>query len=82
MSDFKPPLIPPPGTYSLQGYVMNETSKAVNFAIHQINGVPLEPISVQWFPLSQTKSKYVAHEDGEFDNLIVTEWIMKQKDLL
>lgn len=81
--------------YTLQGYHMRETEKAVLFEVHQINGAPWDPESgadntrarQHWFPLSQVKS--ITHapkavEDGtlEYDNIQVKEWILKSKELI
>lgn len=69
--------------YTLQGYNLGETGKAVKFEIHQINGTPLEHPKSEWFPFSQMKSSTkAAPGSDEFDNLVVSEWICKQKSLV
>lgn len=85
MTDFKACLIPKSGTYSLQGYILQETSKALKFKIEQINGLPYtedECLQTQWFPLSQTSSIYHSEGGEEMDNIVVSEWIMKAKEFI
>jgi hypothetical protein len=67
--------------FSLQGYILGESSKAIQFGIESINGLPLDEQNIQWFPLSQTKSIYRGSGD-EQDCIVVSRWIMEQKELI
>ena len=66
---------------SLRGTRLRETSKAVQFSIDEISGEVLSEPNVQWFPFSQVSKSTTGKTEGE-DPLIVSEWIMKQKDLI
>ena len=80
--------------YTLQGYHIRETEKAVLFEVHQINGAPwdLEDSPDRnnkrqhWFPFSQVKSITHANTVGdsaiEYDNIQVKEWILSSKGIL
>ena len=58
-----------------------ETAKAVQFRVDSISGVPLDESTTQWFPLSQVKKMMRTKEDGQ-DEMVVSEWILQQKELL
>ena len=69
--------------YTLKGYHLGETAKAVHFEVHEIHGRKLEIPKKEWFPFSQMKSSLKAAPDsGEFDEIVVKEWILKAKNLL
>ena len=73
-------------TYTpLKGYHIRETDKAILFEVHEVNGVPISGGPRQlWFPVSQMESQtYDSKEgDGELDTLVMSDWIIQQKDLL
>lgn len=66
---------------TLKGTILRKTEKAVQFSIHDISGDPQTPIHITWFPFSQVKSTKTSSNVGE-DILIVSEWIMSQKELI
>ena len=80
--------------YTLQGYHIRETEKAVLFEVHQINGSMYsleqgedEKKRQHWFPLSQVKSITHAAKKNyesalEYDNIQVKEWILSTKGIL
>lgn len=65
----------------LTGVRMRETSLAVQFAIHQIDGEKLTVPRVEWFPFSQVTKSLTSPEATEQDTLTVSDWIMKAKGL-
>lgn len=78
----------PPGSnplnnsqFALQGYILGESSKAIQFGIESINGLPLDEQNIQWFLLSQTKSIYRGSGEDQ-DCIVVSRWIMEQKELI
>ena len=74
---------PPANHYSLQGYIRSESAKAIQFEIESINGNPIKSEeTVQWFPLSQTKSIFRSSGSEEQDCIVVTTWIMEAKELV
>jgi hypothetical protein len=77
-------LYPPPPTnhHSLQGYIITETTKAIQFSVESIDGATLDETTLQWFPLSQTKSIFRSNGSEEQDCIVVTDWIMKTKELI
>lgn len=67
---------------TLKGSIIRDSDKAICFTIHDISGCPLDPPEEhEWFPLSQVE-KIVRAKEPEEDILIVSEWIMKQKELM
>ena len=80
--------------YTLQGYHIRETEKAVLFEVRQINGAPWDPETgaddyrkrQHWFPLSQVKSITHVNTAGEsaieYDNMQVKEWILSTKGII
>ncbi len=70
-------------TVILTGKYLRETEKACQFLIETINGVETDDtVEVnQWFPYSQVVS--ITHGKlDEADTLVVSKWIMQQKELL
>lgn len=77
-------------TYRLSGYNLGETGKAVRFQCFKINGAPAfeEDSKTEWFPMSQVKSmtkvpasrRVEGDSNGEMDELVVKEWILKAKE--
>ena len=68
-------------TVLIEGYHLGESSKAVKFGIHQINGQPLAETKTEWFPFSQVSKIYQA-KGAEFDSLTCSDWICKTKGLI
>lgn len=66
---------------SLKGTRLRETDKAVQFCISDISGTILGQETTTWFPNSQIKSSTTGTNVGE-DVLVVSEWIMEQKELI
>ena len=60
---------------------LRESEKAVQFNVQDISGEPLEKAKTEWFPYSQIKSSVISKDLNE-DILVVSEWILNQKDLI
>ena len=66
----------------VKGTHLGESSKAVKFAINEINGEPFDPPKIEWFPFSQTERIFKDPKSTGNDSLMVSEWVCKQKGLL
>ena len=66
---------------TLTGTKVAETGKAVRFIIHAIGVTPIEPPLSEWFPLSQVSKITTDSKNARSDVLVVSVWIMQQKDL-
>ncbi len=67
---------------ALSGQIKHETGKAVLFQIHAPSHA--DNNKQIWFPLSQLASVHRCYDesDGNFDVLMVSEWILSTKGLL
>ena len=67
----------------LEGFVHGETSKAILFEIYTINQANQTDPVKHWFPFSQVKRIVKQPKNSqEYDTLVVSEWIMKAKELM
>lgn len=66
---------------TLIGTKLRETGKAAQFAICQIGDLKFDPPKAEWFPLSQIAK--MTHDPAITppDTMIVSKWILGQKDL-
>ena len=69
--------------HTIEGRYLRETGKACQFRVIKISGEELEEEKTEWFPFSQV-TKIIKQKPGslEPDSLIVSEWILKQKELI
>lgn len=73
--------------HSIEGYISGETEKAILFDVRKIVGEELydghEHKKKVWFPISQV-SKIIRQPKGslELDCLMVSEWILRQKQMI
>lgn len=67
---------------TLSGELGRETDKAILMHVSGVAGTPLEDEKACWIPLSQVQKIMRKSVAGEEDELIVTEWIAKTKELL
>jgi hypothetical protein len=68
----------------LQGTILAESPKAVQFSITHIDNEPADVDEIHWFPRSQMKEDFSVintNVNGE-DRLVVSRWIMDKKGLL
>lgn len=76
-------LTPTSKEYILTGRIGVQTGKAIQFTVSEINSVPLDEDTTQWFPFSQvSKIVNAAPDSEESDEIAVTRWILEQKDLI
>lgn len=75
--------------YTIHGYIIRETDKAILIEVQQVNDTRLEDKEVpggnrnMWFPLSQVSTIHRAKNSGnDYDYIRAKEWICKQKDLV
>jgi len=66
---------------TLIGTKLRETGKAAQFEIHQIGDLKFDPPKSEWFPFSQIAK--MTHDPAITppDTMIVSKWILGQKDL-
>ena len=69
-------------TYRIKGTILRTTDKAVQFLTSEINGCPLDADQTEWFPESQIRQKFYKKDGTGDDELVVTEWICRQKGLV
>lgn len=67
---------------TLSGTLGRETDKAILMHVSSVAGTPLEDEKSAWIPLSQVQKIIRKTVAGMDDELIVTEWIAKTKELL
>ena len=71
---------------SIAGTKLRESERAVLFQVQEISGTPIDPFKTEWFPFSQvTKMTWNKNPDkmlDELDTMVVSEWILKQKELI
>lgn len=67
---------------TLSGKLGRETDKAILMHVSSVAGTPLEDEKSVWIPLSQVQKIIRKSVTGEDDELLVTEWIAKTKELL
>jgi hypothetical protein len=66
------------------GSKLGSSEKAVRFMVKEIVGISDPKIdlkSIQWFPYSQISKTFTDPNKVDQDYLIVSEWIIKQKQL-
>jgi hypothetical protein len=66
---------------TIRGTICGRSQKAIKFEILAITGRILPKPTTEWFPLSQLKKEIRGDMQGE-DELVVTEWILKEKGLI
>ena len=68
---------------TLQGFAHGESAKAILFEVHKVGEEFLPDPKKEWYPFSQTK-RIVRQpkKSQEYDTLVVSEWIAKQKGLV
>ena len=67
---------------TIRGTRLRETDKAVQFSILQIGATILDEPTIQWFPFSQTGKSFTDPKSDDNDTIMVTEWILEQKELI
>mgnify|MGYP006921319886 CR=1 FL=1 len=67
---------------TIYGTKVAETARAVRFTIRAIGTAALDSPKSEWFPLSQVSKIVTNPDEAGRDYLVVSEWIMKQKELL
>lgn len=68
---------------TIEGFHKGETAKAVCFEIWKINDENCPEQKTEWFPLSQIKRTIRQPKNSqEMDTLVVSQWIMKAKELI
>lgn len=68
---------------TLEGFAHAETGKAVQFEIYKIGDEHMGAPKKEWFPFSQVKRIVRQPKNSqEMDTLVVSEWIMKAKELI
>lgn len=67
---------------SIRGTKGYETAKAVHFTVHEISGEPVIPAKAHWFPFSHVEKMTTDSNSVEQDTMLVTEWILKAKELI
>lgn len=67
---------------TVTGTYLGESAKAIQFNITQIGSTPLDKPITTWFPFSQIEKIYKSPKEIGKDYLVVSEWILIQKDLL
>lgn len=68
--------------HAVTGYIHRDTDKAIHFEVVEIDGMPVEEVKKEWFPLSQV-SKITRQAKGsqEMDKIEVSAWILGAKGL-
>lgn len=66
--------------HSIEGTILHESQKAIQFNLETVSGTTLDEAKTEWFPLSQI-TKIVRNPHG-LDELVVSEWILKKKELI
>lgn len=67
---------------TITGTHLRESPKAILFRIDQISAEPLEKSKEEWIPFSQIRKITTDSTTEGKDSLVVTEWILKQKELI
>jgi len=65
---------------SITGTELRRTAKAVQFRIDFIGKDALDVSKTEWFPFSQIST--MSKDDEGNDVMMVSEWILKEKELL
>jgi len=68
--------------YTLTGNNLGESEKAVKFEVFQLSGTDLDSPITQWFPKSQIRKMFRDPNTPNTDWIIVTEWILRQKQMV
>lgn len=66
--------------HTIKGTILRETEKALQFRVDSISGEDIDS-KTEWFPKSQIDKQFTSKVDGE-DWLLVSEWILQQKELM
>lgn len=68
--------------HTIYGTKLAETAKACKFSITKIGEVVLAKEQVEWFPYSQIDKTFTDPQATGADWMIVSDWILKEKNLL
>jgi hypothetical protein len=66
---------------TIKGRAGAESEKAIQFTVHEVNGVDVDEETTEWFPLSQTSS-ITRSGSAELDTIKVSNWIASKKGLV
>ena len=67
---------------TIHGTKVAETARAVRFTIRAIGTTALTAPKSEWFPLSQVSKIVTNPDEAGADYMVVSTWIMEQKELL
>lgn len=67
---------------TVTGTNLGESPKAIRFRVDMVGTEPIDPPKYEWFPFSQIRKIETNKNLEGADTLVVTEWILKAKELI